>query len=696
MALKEKGLHCMKNIAKISIASVVLISFIVMCISSSQVLGCYPPPPRLPTAVLEVTPERIAPGLEVQLDGHNSVSHGGTITKYEWDFDNDGVYDYSETAVYAADRNFDGITNYTYASSGTYTVRLRVTNSYGYTGVSTHTVTVVVPITYTYDEVGNRSQMVDPTGITNYDYDSMSRLVSVTNPDGKVIRYEYDADGHRTKLTDPDNNETTYTYDDNGRLAEVDVSSYLAIYEYDTLNRLTRANYPNNTYVEYSYSPTRGWLTGVYATGPDDVVLSSYFYTHDNVGNRISVSEDGGAVTYGYDDIYQLTSETRTGTHPYSITYQYDASGNRTQMVKDGVTTNYVYGVRGRLWTQTTNSVTTDYTYDGSWNMTSKTVGGNTTTYTWDWRNLLASVSEPAGTTMYEYDGDGTRVKKTQGTTVTKYVNDVALPLVQVLAETNNSGVTQGTYDYGQGLIRVRRGGTNSFFLSDGLGTVRQLVNSSGAITDSYTYDGYGNRVASSGSTVNTYGFTGQQQFAEADSLVFLRARYYDPRIGRFISRDPLLSPSYYAAKGIDVQKSRGWHERVKPGWLNAYVYCLNNPVNLVDPTGGCSRKSDVSNIIRALQAEVPSWLADEAITKTLGGISGAACAGRLCAKRNTPREAFAAALGECTSIFNEYTQLPPGSVDNTAKYISECMSICESIVKSADYANNCCPAKRE
>jgi len=64
-----------------------------------------------------------------------------------------------------------------------------------------------------------------------------------------------------------------------------------------------------------------------------------------------------------------------------------------------------------------------------------------------------------------------------------------------------------------------------------------------GSVTVSYTYDSFGNLIDSTGTSDNTYSFTGEQQFGEADNLVLLRARYYDPRVGRFISRDPILEP---------------------------------------------------------------------------------------------------------------------------------------------------------
>jgi RHS repeat-associated protein len=130
--------------------------------------------------------------------------------------------------------------------------------------------------------------------------------------------------------------------------------------------------------------------------------------------------------------------------------------------------------------------------------------------------------------------------------------------------ETNNTGIVQAVYTYGKDLISMKRTDANSYYLYDGLGSVRQLANSAGVVVTSYTYDAFGNKIASSGSITNPYDFTGEQQFDEADNLVFLRARYYKPSIGRFISRDSI---------------------RYKGG-INLYAYVKNNPIKLVDPYG--------------------------------------------------------------------------------------------------------------
>ena len=215
-----------------------------------------------------------------------------------------------------------------------------------------------------------------------------------------------------------------------------------------------------------------------------------------------------------------------------------------------------------------TSAGTTTFDYDARGNLWHRTSGSNVTTYAYNAADQLTGVSAPGINATYGYDADGRRVKQTVGSAVTNYLWDEASPYGDVVYEYNGSGSPLASYvSGGTQLISQTRGSTTNYFLQDGQNSTRALTNSSGTITDTYAYTAFGEIFNQSGTTTNSYLYTGQQ-YDSLTGLYSLRARYYNPALGRFLSQD-----MYPVNFGNTVE-------------LNRYVYTANSPINLTDPSG--------------------------------------------------------------------------------------------------------------
>lgn len=177
-----------------------------------------------------------------------------------------------------------------------------------------------------------------------------------------------------------------------------------------------------------------------------------------------------------------------------------------------------------------------------------------------------------SGAVSIIYDGDGNRVAKTAAGVTTQYLVDDLNPTgyPQVVDELQG-GAVQREYTYGLQRISenqpVSGAWTPSFYGYDGGGTVRQLTNASGTVTDTYNYDAFGNKLNSTGSTPNNYLYRGEQYDPDL-GFYYLRARYYNPQSGRFVAKDPY--PGH-----IDI-----------PATLHRYLYTGANPISCRDPSG--------------------------------------------------------------------------------------------------------------
>ncbi len=459
----------------------------------------------------------------------------------------------SNTTAYG----YDAVGNRTRATQPTGTV---ITYTYDALNRLSGITSTGLNIAYAYDAVGNRRTMTDTVGVTTYTYDVLNRLTQAAAPNG-TLGYGYDANGNRIRLTYPGGQIVTSTYDLANRLTTVtDWAGRVTSYTYDAANRQTGIQYPNSTQATYVYD-NADRLLSIRHTSTVSGTLAVFTYTLDAVGNRLSMQDLDGLTSYGYDSLYRLTSVTYPNAE--QVVYAYDPMGNRTGMTStvSGVTT-YSYDAADRLLRAGADT----FGWDANGRQITRTFGANTATYTFDPLDRLTQVVSGTVTVQFGYDGDGVRTSKTVGSVATQYVQDVSAALPVVVAETT-AGQTN-RYVYGNDLLeQVSPAGSPAFYHADGLGSTRALSNLSGQRTDAYSYDVFGQVRSRIGSAAQPFAFAGEQTDGEL-GLVYLRARYYDPQVGRFVTQDTFPG-----------------HAR-EPQTINKYVYASDNPVLVTDPTG--------------------------------------------------------------------------------------------------------------
>jgi RHS repeat-associated protein len=448
------------------------------------------------------------------------------------------------------------------------------------TGRSSNSPNAESAVSFTYTPTGKYLTSTAQDGTVNYTYDAIDRLITKVTPEG-TLSYTYDAAGHVATIVSSNAHGTSvaYSYDNLNRLQTVTDSrlsgNQTTTYTYDDANNVATVQIPNGLTSTFTYDSLNRLTELTTSTTP----ATSYTYTLGATGIRTNATEQNGrAIQWSYDNIYRLTGETVTGdpnNNNGSLDYTLDPVGNRT-----GATSTFSSLSPGFGSYNADDEVSSE-TYDANGN-TTRTANGNTFTY--DSENHMTSMTSGATVVTMKYDAFGNRVSKTVNGVTTQYlveddVNPTGYP--QVVEELVNGAVTR-QYTYGlrrisENLSPTVTGSTwaPSFYDYDGFGTVRHLTNTAGAITDAYDYDAYGNFFTRQGSTPNNYLYRGEQYDSDL-ALYYLRARYYNPSTGRFMSRDP-----------------ENGHP-TKPASLHKYLYAHGDPVNAKDPSG---RMDDVIEV---------------------------------------------------------------------------------------------------
>ena len=459
--------------------------------------------------------------------------------------------------------------------------------------------------------------------------------------------YDYNDAGMVTQMTCPDGAQHTFAYESGlGRLAEIgegaDAGSVLPFvtgFEYNKSGVVTRMDYSNSTWQTWEFD-NRKRISHIGITGPGGTI-EDLTYTLNGAGDILSVNDneytyDGfdrisGARTriptvtdqvklvekyfgtysdgdpidgVSYDASADLDSDGRvngadhvlaslqTEGDVYDVeSFTYDRNGNRTKLVQNGDEYAYTYGERNRLLSisrkkkgETAFSLYVEYQYDENGNTTKRTIykdeGLEDITFEYDTMNRLVRTTNNGEVTEYRYDNAGNRFIKIAPEATTVYLRHGQIAVAMDIEVNSDQTTQKGTINRyvlsgdllaGRVTTTVHADDTTtvekSWYHLDHLNSTKCVTDASGTIVVNYTYRAFGEQLkrldASGNETSDEAKYSyGGKELDEVTNLYYFNARYYDATIGRFINVDP-------------VQDGSNW-----------YVYCSNNPLSFVDPTG--------------------------------------------------------------------------------------------------------------
>ena len=407
----------------------------------------------------------------------------------------------------------------------------------------------------------------------------------------QMINYEYDAKGNMTTVSDSLNN-----------------SKVMARYTYDSNDNLSSVTYGNGTSTSYTYNKGN-MIEKVINNNADNTQMSIYSYDYYLDGNVSKQNRNGVKCYYDYDEFSRIIDEDYDREE---IDYFYDAAGNRTlkKICDDNGDTdvNYTYDLNNRLLEESNHSYAnnktdvTKYVYDNNGNQIKKigyiTKGVNGSPsqdlvlenelnniyeiYKYNEFNEMTSFeSNKESKWKYAYLPNGLRYRKSNASNFDRYVWDRN---GNIIAEMNGEGNLTNKYVRGNKLISKNG---NEYFGYDGHGSVVNISNESGKSIKSYDYDAFGVELNRDVNDTNLFRYCGEQYDNETDSI-YLRARYYNPSLGRFTTEDTYWNSSnrIYGDKEYKEGEIKYPDYKAIIQSENLYIYCINNPTCYLDITG--------------------------------------------------------------------------------------------------------------
>ncbi len=440
--------------------------------------------------------------------------------------------------------------------------------------------------TYSYNVAGELTGASDPDSTLAVTYTAVGQLASVDNGGTPgvphvMMSYVYDGNNNVTSVQDSLGGVTNYLYDPLDRLNQANqsgtgVNAKRVDYQYDNASFLTQLSRFSdlagtqsvaNTLFETDCDGCPGRLTAIrHRKALDNSVIQDLTFVRDSLGNVTSSTDAEGTHSYDYDLTQQLTSANHSNPalQPNEF-YTYDAAGNRlTSHISASYTYSYSVSGAGNRLTQDQQFT---YQYDAEGNLIRKTnrATGVYSIFSYDYRNLMTSAvlytpgGVQTGAAQYVYDAFRRRILAKENNQVEAFIYDALNPILKI----SNANVILSRRLYNRsldGILADDASRQTRWFLTDQVGSARDLVNTSGVAINHYIYDSFGkDLIQTNPASMNDLLFVGREQLDIGDLEQF-RSREYQASIGRFLSEDSI---PYFS-----------------------YPYASNNPLKFNDPLG--------------------------------------------------------------------------------------------------------------
>lgn len=425
-------------------------------------------------------------------------------------------------------------------------------------------------IKYEYNALKQLIQMEDWLGITKINVDNMGNVEKVIMPNGDTVSYEWGKAGERKSVQYPNGEKVRYEYDSAKRLVSMDNGKCITKYHYGQNGKLLKKQFSNGIVTEYAYNKL-GKINEI-CHRHNDRIIDRFLYSYDKLGRKERVDKyregiEDSVYEYSYNKSGSLVNVKIDGNTKEQ--YEYDIFGNRVESYVRGKNVKYSYNRLNQLISTEEDGKIYEFAYDRRGNLSEVKSGNDVIgVYEFNELNMITNITMADISNVYEYNGFGQRVRERscidgEYRDIT-YTYDLTRNYHNVLELIQNGNRCNLLWD--SEIMGIESEKNIDIFLNDELMTPQRVI-SEGKIVNTFRYDTFGNAIENDSIAAGMVTFTGYQSEC-IQGLLYAGRREYEPKYGRFISKDPY--------PGMITM----------PITLNLYAYCIGDPLNNNDPTG--------------------------------------------------------------------------------------------------------------